>query len=126
MPVEVTILGAREARTYLRRLQGGVRAAGGVLVRVGSDLPYAWGITFGRHRGGRLARRAGGTMALPGALASVQPAIGPAVAAALPDGRDEVLRVLLGFGEKVKRLAKEREAVRSGSLRRSYHTVVGR
>ena len=44
----------------LKTLKDAAATAGGARLSVTSDLPYAYGIETGRHRGGTLARRAGG------------------------------------------------------------------
>lgn len=122
---EIRVLGVREAQRYLDRLQGGAKAAGGKVVMVGTPLVYGWGIEFGRKRGGGLARRAGGAFYLTGALAQVKPRIRKALTAALPFGASAVLDAAKKLGFDVERLAKERVPVRTGTLRRSLHTVVG-
>lgn len=121
--MSVQILGIKEAQAYLRKLQGGARAVGTASVRVGSNLRYAWGNEFGRHKGGRLARRAGGSFALTGGFRSVQPRIRPAIVAALPQGPEAVMKALMRLAYDVVAATQPRTPVKSGTLRRSWHVV---
>ncbi len=135
----VRIMGAKEAEAWLARLQGGCKAADGPVARVGTHLKYAFGIEFGRHRGGKLARRAGGSFALTGSFLRVQPRIKPTLAEALPKGPGATLQALKALGLQVlagtldiltntvyatpipvSRTGKPRWR-RTGNLRRSYH-----
>lgn len=121
----VELIGAREAQRYLKLLADGSKAAGNKVVLVGTNLVYGYGIETGRHRGGGLARRAGGVFYLSGALAQVRPRIRKALTAALPGGPGAVLAAAKRLGFDVERIAKERVVVRTGTLRRSLHTTVG-
>jgi hypothetical protein len=123
--LRVRILGLEEAEALLATLSAGARAAGRTVVRVGTATVYAWGIVFGQTRSGRLARRAGGTFSLPDAFEAVRPEVAPALATALPDGEGAVVAAMLRLGYRVEAGTKAREAVRTGNLRRSYHTVKG-
>lgn len=68
----VVIMGLGEALAELQRVQSGAQSFGGYTAQVGSSLPYAFGIHYGRHPGGRLARRAGGLFYLTRALEQVR------------------------------------------------------
>lgn len=119
-------MGLKEAIAYLARLQGNAQAANHFRVRVGSNLQYAWGIEFGRTRGGRMARRKGGVLYLTKALADVKPTIKQELRASLIGGPGATLAALRKLGYSVEGKAKVYEtAVVTGSLRRSIHTVVG-
>lgn len=122
----VSIDGAETVRAYLQSLREGLGRAGDETIMVGSNLVYAFGIETGRHRGGRLARRAGGAFYLRDAFNSIKGRLEPEIAAALPRGQDAVLRAMLKLGYDVEREAKNLVPVRTGALRRSIHTVVGR
>lgn len=123
---EIRILGAKEADAYLKNIGAASREAGRTVVRVGTALKYGHGIEFGRHRGGKLARRAGGAFYLTGAFRQVQPRIKRELAAALPKGAAAVLGAMRRLAADVERIAKQRVPVRTGNLRRSIHTVTGR
>lgn len=129
--------GIKEARAYVERLRDGAEAAGQLVVLVGSNLPYAYGIHEGRHRGGRLARRAGGVPYLTLGLDRVRDEIAPTIARAIPQGPSAVLGAFARVGNDVARGAVEsltstvyagptRGWSRTGQLRRSIHTVIGR
>lgn len=122
----VQIEGVERVSAYLKEIREGAETAGHETILVGSPLRYAFGIETGRHRGGRLARRAGGAYYLRDAFRAVQPRIRPALVAALPKGAQAVLQAMRKLGYDVEREAKERVPVRTGTLRRSLHTVVAR
>lgn len=121
----VSILGLEEAEALLERLGSGVEAAGRTKVRVGTDVVYAWGQHFGRYRSGRLARRDGGTFFLTDPFEqTIQSAIRPTLAAAMPQGATAVRNALLSLGMRLQSLAKPLAPVKTGNLRRSIHTEV--
>lgn len=126
MTAYIQVNGADKVAAYLRQVREGAASAGREQVLVGTPLIYGFGIETGRHRGGRLARRAGGAFYLRNAFRAVQPRIRQELAAALPNGAEAVLRVMTRLGYDVQREAQERVPVRTGTLRRSIHTVVGR
>ncbi len=133
------IMGLREAEDYLKRLQDGARATGGMVVKAGTDKVYGWGIEFGEHRNGKLARRAGGSFSLTSAFATIRPRIAPELRQALPQGSGRVLATLKALGNDVITLTKTNLLAtvyslpiprtrtgkpkwrRTGDLRRSYH-----
>jgi hypothetical protein len=99
------------------------RALGGTAYAVTSGLIYARPIVLGRFRDGRVARRAGGTFSIYRALEQIAPTIGPAIARALPAGPRAAVAALAGRALAVERETKAREAVDTGTLRRSWRTV---
>lgn len=113
----------REFQVTMRRLNQAAVSLGGSVVRVGSNLVYAYGIEHGRHRGGSLARAAGGAFMLRNALQAVHPRIKSTIAAALLHGEQAARQALLRLGYDVERGAKATVPVKTGSLRRSLHTV---
>lgn len=125
MATTVAVQGVAEARRHLEGMAEAAKAAGGRSYLVGSGLAYAYGIETGRHRGGRLARRAGGAHMLQRALDSVAPSIPAAVARALPRGAGAVDQALRKIAFEVESRAKAQTPVRSSALRASIH-VSGR
>jgi hypothetical protein len=119
----VRVVGDKEAQAYLTRLAESGRAAEKALVQVGSPLAYAYGIETGRHRGGRLARRAGGVFYLQRAADSVQQSLKKVIAHALPDGADATLEALKKVGFDVERHAKALVPRVTGTLQRSIQTI---
>lgn len=90
-----------------------------------SRLPYAYGIRTGYHRGGRLARAAGGTKAIDHARDAVVPRMLGPLRAALLQGPAAARAVVEGAAEKVVEIVQQTEAEQSGDLRRSYHVERG-
>lgn len=143
MAGEVRILGAEEVRRRLEQMAKSIQQASAEDVVVGTAVEYAPGMEYGRHPGGKLARRAGGTFALTDALETVRPDIAPAVAAALAEGRPAA-DALLAAGFQVEALTKtlltqrlynkpvprtkrgKPKWRRTGNLRASYHTAPAR
>lgn len=108
----------------LEQIARGVSEASTTGIMVTSDLPYAFGINYGYRVSGRLARRAGGTFSLIGALFAVTPLIAPRLAQAIPDGPAAVRGAMLGLGRRLVNETRSREVVVTGRLRDSYYTVV--
>lgn len=145
--MEVKILGAEEVKQRLDDMKEAVKDA---YVVVGTDVVYAPGIEFGRHPGGRLARKLGGSFALTDAFEAVKPKIEPKIRWELAaiwanktlgssGGAKRLLAVMVSLGNEVRTRTSEllRERVysvsipmtrrgksrwtRTGTLRRSYH-----
>jgi hypothetical protein len=123
MPIEV--VGDEVAVAALTRLARAAAAMAGTPVYVGSSLVYAYGIEHGRHRGGRLARRAGGAFYLTRGLAAVRGQLPTEVARVLRVAGPDPRRLLLGLGYRVQAAAMPLVPVRTGTLRRSIHVRVG-
>jgi hypothetical protein len=121
----VRVDGIREVTSLLGNIGAAARALSGFRVRAMSRLPYAYGIRTGHHRGGRLARRAGGTYAIDKAKDEVVSQMLSALAAALPKGADAAQRVALDTAQKIVDRVQSTEAVKSGNLRASYHVERG-
>jgi hypothetical protein len=119
----VRVVGEREAQAYLAKLAASAQYAHRAVVSVGSPLAYAYGIETGRHRGGRLARRAGGVFYLQRAAESVQQALKRDIARALPGGPDDTLEALKKVGADVERKAKALVVRVTGTLQRSIQTI---
>lgn len=121
----VRLQGDRAALQLIEAIHQGARVAGQFRARIGSNLVYAYGIEFGRHRGGKLARRAGGLLYLTRAVQEVRRTLPAALARALLGGTAEVRQTLRAQAYRVEARAKTYEtAVRTGTLRRSIHTVI--
>lgn len=70
--MKMTLNGMDDVEKQLERIERGAKAMDNYRAVVGSTLPYAWGIEFGRHRvSGKLARRAGGTYYITNAIQAV-------------------------------------------------------
>lgn len=143
--MEVRILGTDEVKQRLDDMREAVKDA---YVIVGTDVVYAPGIEYGRHPGGKLARKAGGSFALTDAFEEIKPRIVPelrwalAVKWAKGGSAKDLLVTMIALGNDVltrtKELLQERvyslpiplthkgkaKWARTGHLRRSYHMEV--
>lgn len=117
----VTISGLDDAKAAFARMARGASQAANAQVLVGSPLQYAYGIETGRHRGGRLARRAGGVFYLTRATEHVIPTVRSRMATAVKDGA--VLPELIKVGFDIERAAKALVVRVSGTLQRSIQTI---
>lgn len=115
--------GFEDGAQALRQLRDACGRFNGPLLRVGSALPYAYGIETGRTRGGRLARRAGPANFLRGAIGRVEPRLRAVVSDALLDGGDAAERAIAQAGEALVEEAQRLVPVRSGRLRRSIRAI---
>ncbi len=70
--MRITLKGLDDVDKQMARIERGTKALGNYRGEVGSRLPYAYGIEYGRHRkSGKLARRAGGTFYITNAINTV-------------------------------------------------------
>lgn len=70
--MRITLNGMEDTQKQLERIERGTKAMDRYRAEVGSKLPYAWGMEFGRHRvSGKLARRSGGTLYITRAVQTV-------------------------------------------------------
>lgn len=122
--MSVVIIGLDGVLGYFRGLTTAVQSANQVVVLVGSPLKYARPIETGMRRG-RMWRRAGPARMLGRALDEELPNIRRDVTRALERGQP-VRDVLLSAGYKVQRRAQTYTPVRTGTLRRSFHTLESR
>jgi hypothetical protein len=122
MKIGVTAKGLTQALKYLVEQESRARAFNHIRVLVGSNLVYAFGIEFGKTRSGRLARRAGGAFMLTNALKLIRPEIADIFARAGTAAFDFGM-ALYKLGLRVQTLAMGETPVKTGSLRRSMHTV---
>jgi hypothetical protein len=121
----VRVLGIREVQTLLADIGASARAVSSLRVRALSREAYAYGIRTGTHRGGRLARRAGGTYAIDHARDQVVAKMPSVLAAALAQGPVAATAVIVDAAERIVQIVQATEAVRSGNLRSSYHVERG-
>lgn len=119
--VGVKVVGLKEAQTYLRRLQESAESADKAQVVVGSSLNYSYGIETGRHRSGRVARRAGGVFYLSRALSTVEKDLPKRLTKGLEAG-EPTLTTLTRAGHDVEARAKQLVIRVTGTLQRSIHT----
>src|SRR5262245_35123277 len=125
MAAAIEVLGDEEAVAALTRVSRAVAAAAATPIYVGSPLVYAYGIHEGRHRSGRLARRAGGAFYLTRALAAVRGELPAAVVRQLRASQGDPRRLLLGMAYRVQAAALPLVPVRTGTLRRSVQVRIG-
>jgi hypothetical protein len=59
--MRIDLVGMEDVEAQMKRVERGLVAMRNTEAFVFSSLPYAFGIHEGRHKGGKLARRAGGT-----------------------------------------------------------------
>jgi hypothetical protein len=112
-----------DARKGLGQLLDGVKAVTSKPRQIGSDLPYAFGIETGRHRGGRLARRAGGAWMMQRGLAYLKAyyvdQVGPAIRKGAGPVKSAEAVLLRRTVETIRRGTPKR----SGALAQSIHSV---
>ena len=118
--VGVKVVGLKEAQQYLHRLEQAAGSADAT-VTVGSSLNYAYGIETGRHRSGRVARRAGGVFYLSRALATVERDLPKRLTKGLQAG-EPTEKTLLRAGHDLEARAKQLVIRVTGALQRSIHT----
>lgn len=68
----INLKGMDDVEKQMERIARGTKVMGKFEASVGSRLPYAWGIEYGRHRkSGKQARRKGGAMYITSAVEAV-------------------------------------------------------
>lgn len=120
--ITIKVTGVDTAQARLRTMQQGAARLGRTRILVGSNLKYAYGIEKGRHRGGRLARAAGGAFMLQKGLDSIKESLPRDIAQAIDTG-DSVYDAVYRNALRAENVAKSFTPVKTGSLRRSFHTV---
>lgn len=119
----VEVRGVRVVVGDLARYGTAGRALGRAAYAVTNPVVYARPIVTGRFKDGRVARKAGGTWSVYNALAQVAPMIAPTLTRAIPQGPAAAVRAMQALALAVEAGAKQREAVKTGLLRRSWRTV---
>lgn len=117
--LSMTVQGLADGLQYVTQIRDAVGRFAGPLVSVGSPLPYAYGIEYGRKRSGALARKAGPAYYLQGGLEAVQDEAKGVITAALPQGPGAVDVAAQRLGEIAQQRAQAIVPVRSGALRNS-------
>lgn len=120
--ITVKVTGVDTAQARLKILREGAARLGRTRILVGSSLKYAYGIETGRHRGGRLARKAGGAYMLKKGLAAIHGTLPRDIASAVETG-GSVYDAVFKNALRAQNVAMANTPVRTGSLRRSFHTV---
>jgi hypothetical protein len=69
--MKINLVGMEDVEKQMRRIERGIETMRNSEAYVYSSLPYAFGIHEGRHRGGKLARRAGGSFYIRRAVEEV-------------------------------------------------------
>lgn len=70
--MKIQLKGMEDAEKQMKRIERGLKSMRSYNGIIGSKLPYAYGIEFGRHqRSGKLARRAGGAFYIRNAINTV-------------------------------------------------------
>jgi hypothetical protein len=121
--VKITInLQDRGGATRLAELRYGLSGFNNVRVVVGTPLVYGYGIDQGRHRGGRLARRAGPTHFLTGPFQEAQGKIKQDIAATLQANPGDLPNTLMRGGFDIQKQAQTRVPKVTRALQRSVVT----
>jgi hypothetical protein len=120
-----TITGVADAVALIAKLQDGVAGLSGQSIAVGTSIVYAWGQEFGVYQSGRLARKAGPSLALTGAFAEFSPDVVPALAQALPLGAAAVQQVLMKTAVDIQGGAAVHAPRLTGTLAASYTVIPG-
>lgn len=122
--MSVTVFGLDRVQGFFRGLSATLADVNRTVVLVGSPLKYARPIETGMRRG-RPWRRAGPARMMGRALDEELPNIRRDVTAALREGQP-IRPVLLKAGYDVQRATQRYTPVRTGTLRRSFHTTEAR
>lgn len=125
MAVFVDISGDKDVLRMFERAADGIHEVAQMDLFAGSTLPYAYGIETGRHRGGRLARRAGGAYMLRDAVNDTVRQAPAMLAERIIDGPRPARAAMLAIGDTVVNRAKARTPVVSGALRDSIQRFLG-
>lgn len=122
LSIDFHVIGLDKAVAYFKKLAEEANRVGKIRILVGSNLKYAYGIEYGRHKGGRLARRAGGAFMLKQGFDSVQDTLRADIARAI-ETNGSVYDAMFKNALRAEAVAKANTPVKTGSLRRSFHTV---
>jgi hypothetical protein len=117
--VDVRITGIPVVKKLLGSIAAGAVRAQGPIISLSSSAPYAYGIETGRHRGGRLARRAGGAFMFRDGINAMRPRVGPVLGSAILKGPGAVISAKRQLQQQAIEEVRKRAPVRSGRLRAS-------
>jgi hypothetical protein len=120
--ISIRVEGITTANQRLETFQEGARRLGRMRILVGSNLKYAYGIEYGRRRGGRLARRAGGAFMLKKGLDSIQATLAADISRAIQQNGN-IYDAVFKNALRAQDVTMANTPVKTGSLRRSFHTV---
>ena len=124
MPVSVSVTGLERAVSLLRLVEDGAKEAGRTHARLGSGLPYAYWINYGRYASGRPGRRrAGPARFLEAGLDALRESMAPSVARNLERGPQAVRHGITGVLGAATRAMRARTPVVTGALRDSLHST---
>lgn len=119
MQVSIHVDGLDRVRSLFGRILQAAAHANGPVIVLSSDRPYAYGIETGRHRSGRLARRAGGAFMFRDGIAAVRPRVPAALGKALLQGSAAVDAAKRQLNADAVAEVQRRTPVRTGRLRAS-------
>jgi hypothetical protein len=111
----------RGGAAKLRELQQGLSLFN-VRVAVGTPLVYGYGINYGRHRSGKLARRAGPSNFLSDPFQQAQGKLKADVTATLQSNPVDLPNTLMRAGFDIQREAQQRVPKVTRALQRSVVT----
>lgn len=118
--LRITLQGMADVEKQMKRIERGAAAMGRYQAVVGSKLPYAWGMEFGRHRlTGKLARKAGGAFYITRAVNQVMSEGDRDISEGLNKVMAPGAWVLRRLGLWARRLARQ-NAPRGGAKKASY------
>lgn len=119
MKIDIRVSGLARARALLDGVAQAAAHVNGPVIVLSSSAPYAYGIETGRHRGGRLARRAGGAWMFRDGIAAVRPKVPATLGRALLRGPGAVDAAKRQLNAEAVEAVRRRTPVRSGRLRAS-------
>jgi hypothetical protein len=122
--ITLRVNGVEVATRELNVLATACRVLNGPLVMVTSEQVYAYGINFGRSRGGRLARRAGGAHFMEAGATYLRSNARGIIATALERGEGSTEAALRDLGEGAVAAARSRTPRVTGALAGSLRAVV--
>jgi hypothetical protein len=113
-----------KAMKYLIQVRQTAERWGKSRTVVSSLLPYAYGIETGYHRGGSLARAAGGAFMLREGVADVEEHMGDLIVESFARGPSAVPLAEANIGRMVVAAVRRHTPVVSGNLRDSFRAQV--
>lgn len=120
--MKIRLRGMEDAQKQLRRIERGSKNMGNYRSIVYSQLPYAYGQEYGRHRvSGKLARRAGGAQYITGAVNTVLADADRDISEGLDKVTAPGVWVLRRLGLWARRLAREKAPRKQWGLKKSHN-----
>ena len=118
--VNIRVTGLAAVTGLLGRVAAAAMRVNGPIISLSSPLPYAFGIETGRHRGGRLARAAGGAHMARDGINAMRPRVAPALGAAVLRGPSAVDAAKRQLQAQAVEEVRKRTPVQTGALRDSW------